>query len=111
MTAYFCVFILFFFFVATVSSNKCKYHYTKNIMKFVNKYKSANNTVNIVQVIDKLSQATGETKLFLADCLGILNENNIAIFNNQKGRIKRHRPEGLNTVGFLYLTKCLFKYF
>ena len=49
-------------------------------MKFVNKYKSANNTVNIIEVIDKLSQATGETKLFLADCLGVLNENNQDLF-------------------------------
>ena len=94
-------FYIFLFFLSCtlnafcLSTHKCKYHYTKNIMKFLNKYKSANNTVNIIQVIDKLSQATGETKLFLADCLGIVNENNIAIFNNQKGRIKRNKPVGL----------------
>lgn len=66
-------------------------------MKFSKKFKSSNNTVNVVEMIDKLSQATGETKLFLAGCLGILNENNMALFTNsskltqKKGRIKRNK--------------------
>lgn len=80
MKALFCLFIFFSFANALKQEHKCKYHYTKNIMKFVNKYKSANNTVNIIEVIDKLSHATGETKLFLADCLGVLNENNQDLF-------------------------------
>ncbi len=80
MTAYFCLFILFTFFVATRSSTKCKYHYTKRIMKFIHKHKFPNNTINIIETIANLSRATGESRLYLADCLGILNDENREFF-------------------------------
>lgn len=77
MRAYFFVFILFTFFVATRSStSKCKYHYTKRIMKFIHKNKFPNNTINMIETIANLSKATGESRLYLADCLGILNDEN-----------------------------------
>jgi endo-1,4-beta-mannosidase len=66
---------------ADAADPKCKYHYTKHIMKFVNKYKSANSTINAIELIDKLSKATGETKLYMADCLGVLNEKNKQLFD------------------------------
>jgi hypothetical protein len=75
--------ILFLFVFADAAVPKCKYHYTKHIMKFVNKYKSANNTINAIELIDKLSQATGETKLYMADCLGVLNEKNKPLFEGR----------------------------
>lgn len=73
--------ILFLFVFADAADPKCKYYYTKHIMKFVNKYKSANTTINTIELIDKLSQATGETKLYMADCLGVLNEKNKQLFD------------------------------
>ena len=73
--------ILFFLSLADAVDPKCKYHYTKHIMKFINKYKSANNTINAIELIDKLSKATGETKLYMADCLGVLNEKNKPLFD------------------------------
>jgi hypothetical protein len=52
-------------------------------MKFINKHKSANTTINAIELIDKLSQATGETKLYMADCLGVLNEKNKPLFEGR----------------------------
>lgn len=75
--------ILFLFLAADAVDPKCKYHYTKHIMKFINKQKSANNTINAIELIDKLSQATGETKLYMADCLGVLNEKNKPLFEGR----------------------------
>ena len=82
MKALFCLFIFFSCATALKQEHKCKYHYTKSIMIFSKIFKSINNTVNIVEMIDKLSKATGETKLFLAGCLGILNDNNKGLFAN-----------------------------
>jgi hypothetical protein len=50
-------------------------------MKFINKYKSTNTTLNAIELTDKLSQATSETKLYMADCLGVLNEKNKPLFD------------------------------
>ena len=75
--------ILFLFLAADAVDHKCKYHYTKHIMKFINKQKSANNTINAIELIDKLSQATGETKLYMADCLGVLNDKNKPLFEGR----------------------------
>ncbi len=77
------LFLSFIFADADAADPKCKYHYTKHIMKFVNKYKSANTTINTIELIDKLSKATGETKLYMADCLGVLNEKNKPLFEGR----------------------------
>ncbi len=45
-------------------------------MKFIHKNKFPNNTINIIETIANLSKATGESRLYLADCLGILNDEN-----------------------------------
>lgn len=84
--------ILFLLWVADAADSKCKYHYTKHIMKFINKYKSANNTINAIELIDKLSQATGETKLYMADCLGVLNDKNKPLFDKPKEGLKGVSP-------------------
>ena len=80
--------ILFLCWAADAVDHKCKYHYTKHIMKFINKHKSANTTINAIELIDKLSQATGETKLYMADCLGVLNEKNKPLFDKPKEGLK-----------------------
>ena len=84
----FILLLLFPFVFANAVDHKCKYHYTKHIMKFINKQKSANNTINAIELIDKLSQATGETKLYMADCLGVLNEKNKPLFDKPKEGLK-----------------------
>ena len=75
--------IVFLLVFANAIDPKCKYHYTKYIMKFINKYKSTNTTLNAIELTDKLSQATGETKLYMADCLGVLNEKNKPLFEGR----------------------------
>jgi hypothetical protein len=84
-------FLIFLLFLALASAAdpKCKYHYTKRIMKFLHKYKSPNNTVNMIETIAKLSKATGETRLYLADCLGILNDENRDKFKGNVGTSQR----------------------
>jgi hypothetical protein len=79
----FILLLLILLLVADAVDFKCKYHYTKHIMKFINKNKSANNTINAIELIDKLSKATGETKLYMADCLGVLNEKNKPLFEGR----------------------------
>ena len=79
----FILLILILLLVADAVDHKCKYHYTKHIMKFINKHKSANTTINAIELIDKLSQATGETKLYMADCLGVLNDKNKPLFEGR----------------------------
>ncbi len=80
-------FLIFLLFLALASAAdpKCKYHYTKRIMKFLHKYKSPDNTINMIETIAKLSKATGETRLYLADCLGILNDENREKFKGTNG--------------------------
>jgi hypothetical protein len=84
-------FLIFLLFLALASAAdpKCKYHYTKRIMKFLHKYKSPDNTINMIETIAKLSKATGETRLYLADCLGILNDENRDKFKGNVGTSQR----------------------
>lgn len=72
----FLIFLVFFAIAYAANDPKCKYHYTKRIMKFLHQHKSTDNTINMIETIAKLSKATGETRLYLADCLGILNDEN-----------------------------------
>jgi hypothetical protein len=72
----FLIFLVFFAIADAANDPKCKYHYTKRIMKFIHKNKFPNNTINMIQTIANLSKATGESRLYLADCLGILNDEN-----------------------------------
>ena len=81
----FLIFLVFFVAFSSAVDPKCKYHYTKRIMKFLHKYKSPDNTVNMIETIGKLSKATGETRLYLADCLGILNDENRDKFRGTHG--------------------------
>ncbi len=81
----FLIFLVFFVAFSSAVDPKCKYHYTKRIMKFLHKYKSPDNTVNMIETIGKLSKATGETRLYLADCLGILNDENREKFRGTHG--------------------------
>ena len=70
------LFIIFIISDALDAAHKCKYFYANYMIKFMYAHKSPNNTVVIDHMITKLSQATGETKLYLANCLGALNDKN-----------------------------------
>lgn len=72
----FLILIFLFTFAFASPDPKCKYHYTKRIMKFIHQHKSPDNKINMIETIANLSKATGETRLYLADCLGILNDEN-----------------------------------
>jgi hypothetical protein len=81
----FLIFLVFFAIADAANDPKCKYHYTKRIMKFLHQHKSPDNTINMIETIAKLSKATGETRLYLADCLGILNDENRDKFRGTHG--------------------------
>ena len=61
--------------VASMQSNidathKCKFHYTKLFAKYLRRQNST--TVVIDKMLDDLSKATGEKKIELAKCMGII---------------------------------------
>jgi hypothetical protein len=68
------VFLLVFLSVA--EANPCDRYYRKYMIRYMKTHKSTNNTVVIQHMIEKMALATGKTKLYLANCLGIVNENN-----------------------------------
>jgi hypothetical protein len=70
------LFVIAFLFVSNAEANQCDRYYRKYMIRYMKTHKSTNNTVVIQHVIDKLALATGKPKLYLANCLGIVNENN-----------------------------------
>ena len=61
--------------VASMQSNidathKCKFYYTKLFAKYLRHQN--NTTVIIDKMLDDLSKATGESKVELASCMGII---------------------------------------
>lgn len=61
--------------VASMQSNidathKCKFYYTKLFAKYLRRQNTT--TVVINKMLDDLSKATGESKVELASCMGII---------------------------------------
>jgi hypothetical protein len=50
--------------------NKCSSNYFKAIVKYMSKH-SSNNTVVIKNMIEKISNSSGQTQEFIQNCLGI----------------------------------------
>jgi hypothetical protein len=70
------LFVIAFLFVSVAETNQCDRYYRKYMIRYMKTHKSANNTVVIQHMIEKIALATGKSRLYLANCLGILNENN-----------------------------------
>jgi hypothetical protein len=70
------IIIAFLFLLSIAEANQCDRYYRKYMIRFMKSHKSVNNTVIIEHAIEKMALATGKTKLYLANCLGIVNENN-----------------------------------
>jgi hypothetical protein len=70
------LFVIAFLFVSIAEANQCDRYYRKYMIRYMKMHKSVNNTVVIENMIDKLTLATGKSRLYLANCLGIVNENN-----------------------------------
>jgi hypothetical protein len=62
--------------LSVAETNQCDRYYRKYMIRYMKTHKSANNTVVIQHMIEKIALATGKSRLYLANCLGILNENN-----------------------------------
>ncbi len=61
--------------VASMKSNidathKCKIYYTKLFAKYLRRQNST--AIIIDKMLDDLSKATGESKVALADCMGVI---------------------------------------
>ena len=52
------------------ATHKCKFYYTKLFAKYLRHQN--NTTVIIDKMLDDLSKATGESKVELASCMGII---------------------------------------
>ena len=70
-------FIAFIFLVIVASmpssihaTHKCKFYYTKLFAKYLRQQNTT--TVVINKMLDDLSKATGESKIELANCMGII---------------------------------------
>lgn len=70
------LFVIAFLFVSVAEANPCDRYYRKYMIRYMKTHKSTNNTVVIQHMIEKMALATGKPKLYLANCLGIVNENN-----------------------------------
>jgi len=70
------IIIAFLFLLSVAEANQCDRYYRKYMIRYMKTHKSANNTVVIQHMIEKIALATGKSRLYLANCLGILNENN-----------------------------------
>ena len=70
------IIIAFLFLLSIAEANQCDRYYRKYMIRSMKTHKLTNNTVVIQHMIEKMALATGKSRLYLANCLGIVNENN-----------------------------------
>lgn len=70
------IIIAFLFLLSIAEANQCDRYYRKYMIRYMKTHKLTNNTVVIQHMIEKMALATGKSRLYLANCLGIVNENN-----------------------------------